>query len=64
VLQELQTALPGLTLSQKALTAMQKKEYWINKLIEADVSQANEQIQMREITDSPLGGDTSPYDWV
>ena len=64
-LAELHEALPAMEISPKAALAMQKKEYWINKLIEIDIMRSNEEIQMQENVDRDTSeGQTQPYSWV
>lgn len=66
VLSEAQEAIPGLQLSQKAIETAQRKEYWINQLIEYDLNRANEPIEIEPLhrrTDSSAGV-TDPYSWV
>ena len=65
VLAEIQEALPGMDVSKKAIASLQKKEYWIGKLIDMDIIKANETIEMGENTDSEGSrNDTNPYGWV
>jgi len=65
VLAELHDALPGMEISLKAEQAIQKKEYWISKLIEADMKKADEEIIMLGNTDRDTSeGEISPYSWV
>lgn len=66
VLSEAQEAIPGIQLSQKAMEAVQRKEYWINQLIEYDLSRSNEPIEIEPLHRRGQGTAdvTDPYDWV
>lgn len=64
-LSEIQEALPGMEISQKTALVMQKKEYWINQLIEIDMTKADQEIEMGENIDlKTSAGITDPYAWV
>ena len=66
VLSEAQEAIPGLQLSQKAIEAVQRKEYWINQLIEYDLNRANEPIEIEPLhrQTEGVGSMINPYNWV
>ena len=65
VLAQIPEAITGIELSPKATAAAAKKEFWINRLIEADIMKADEEIQMGENVDRETSeGETQPYGWV
>jgi len=65
VLEELHDALPGMEMSPKAIAAINKKGYWIQKLIDADMKRANEDVEMLENVHGDKSADiTDPYAWV
>jgi len=65
VLSEAHDLIPGIEMGQKAMMEMQKKEVYIQQLIQHDMTKADESIELQENIDSD--GDvpeTSPYGWV
>lgn len=65
VLAEIHNALPGLELSPKVKTQIGLQEYWINKLIAADISHIDEPVEMQENKDAVgIAPIESPYGWA
>ena len=65
VLSEAHDLIPGIEMSQKAMMEMQKKESYIQQLIEFDKTRANEGIELQENVDSDgIAPDESPYGWA
>ena len=66
VLSEIHEALPGLQLSDKVVEAIQRKEYWINQLIEYDLRRANEPIEVEPLhrQDTAWPDVIDPYNWI
>lgn len=65
VLGEVHDLIPGIEMSQKAIIEMQKKEAYIQSLINYDMSRAGEPLEMVENIDSDgIAPDESPYGWI
>lgn len=64
-LTEIHRLIPGVELSQKASVAAKFAEYWVEKLIEADMARADETPKLRaNIHRDSKGGLTDPYNWI
>ena len=65
VLSEIHEAIPGLQLTAKTAEAIQRKEYWINQLIEYDIGRSNEPIEVEALHKRQVSSSvTDPYSWT